>query len=160
VRAYGSRTVFQIPRYRLLTSGYSFGAIGTAAGTPGQNLDGLFPVAGLIQGTDGNFYGGTTSGGQNGIGTLFKISAAGALTALHHFSSATAGTLTLSINPTTITLGQTATLTWTSSGGQSEGGGPLHSLTFGQDGNLYGFGGEVASAPDPEFQLTPEGLYT
>src|ERR1700722_5531839 len=158
--AYGSGTVFQITPAGVLTSLYSFGAIGTAAGTPGQNLDGLFPVAGLIQGTDGNFYGGTTSGGQNGIGTLFKISAAGALTALHQFSSATAGTLTLSINPTTITLGQTATLTWTSSGGQSEGGGPLHSLTFGQDGNLYGFGGEVASATDTVFQLTPEGLYT
>jgi len=158
--AYGSGTVFQITPAGVLTSLYSFGAIGTAAGTPGQNLDGLFPVAGLIQGTDGNFYGGTTSGGQNGIGTLFKISAAGALTALHQFSSATAGTLTLSINPTTITLGQTATLTWTSSGGQSEGGGPLHSLTFGQDGNLYGFGGEVASATDTVFQLTPEGLVT
>ena len=158
--AYGSGTVFQITPAGVLTSLYSFGAIGTAAGTPGQNLDGLFPVAGLIQGTDGNFYGGTTSGGQNGIGTLFKISAAGALTALHQFSSATAGTLTLSINPTTITLGQTATLTWTSSGGQSEGGGPLHSLTFGQDGNLYGFGGEVASATDTVFQLTPEGLFT
>ena len=158
--AYGSGTVFQITPAGVLTSLYSFGAIGTAAGTPGQNLDGLFPVAGLIQGTDGNFYGGTTSGGQNGIGTLFKISAAGALTALHQFSNATAGTLTLSINPTTITLGQTATLTWTSSGGQSEGGGPLHSLTFGQDGNLYGFGGEVASATDTVFQLTPEGLVT
>ena len=158
--AYGSGTVFQITPAGVLTSLYSFGAIGTAAGTPGQNLDGLFPVAGLVQGTDGNFYGGTTSGGQNGIGTLFKISAAGALTALHQFSNATAGTLTLSINPTTITLGQSATLTWTSSGGQSEGGGPLHSLTFGQDGNLYGFGGEVASATDTVFQLTPEGLFT
>ena len=158
--AYGSGTVFQITPAGVLTSLYSFGAIGTAAGTPGQNLDGLFPVAGLIQGTDGNFYGGTTAGGQNGIGTLFKISAAGALTALHQFSNATAGTLTLSINPTTITLGQSATLTWTSSGGQSEGGGPLHSLTFGQDGNLYGFGGEVASATDTVFQLTPEGLVT
>ena len=158
--AYGSGTVFQITPAGVLTSLYSFGAIGTAAGTPGQNLDGLFPVAGLIQGTDGKFYGGTTSGGQNGIGTLFKISAAGALTALHQFSNATAGTLTLSINPTTITLGQSATLTWTSSGGQSEGGGPLHSLTFGQDGNLYGFGGEVASATDTVFQLTPAGFYT
>jgi uncharacterized repeat protein (TIGR03803 family) len=158
--AYGSGTVFQITPAGALTSLYSFGAIGTAAGTPGQNLDGLFPVAGLIQGSDGNFYGGTTSGGQNGIGTLFKISAGGALTALHQFSNATAGTLTLSISPTTITLGQSATLTWTSSSGQSEGGGPLHSLTLGQDGNLYGFGGEVASATDTVFQLTPAGFYT
>jgi uncharacterized repeat protein (TIGR03803 family) len=157
---YGSGTVFQITPAGALTSLYSFGAIGTPAGTPGQNLDGLFPVAGLIQGTDGDFYGGTTSGGQNGIGTLFKISAAGVLTSLHQFSNATAGTVTLSVNPTTITLGQSASLTWTSTSGQSEGGGPLHSLTLGQDGNLYGFGGEVASSTDTVFQLTPAGLYT
>jgi uncharacterized repeat protein (TIGR03803 family) len=157
---YGSGTVFRITPVGVFTSLYSFGAIGTPAGTPGQNLDGLTPVAGLVEGSDGDFYGGTTSGGQNGIGTLFKISAAGTLTALHQFSNAIAGTLTLSVNPTTITLGQSATLTWASSSGASEGGGPLHSLTLGQDGNLYGFGGEVASANDTVFQLTPAGLYT
>jgi uncharacterized repeat protein (TIGR03803 family) len=157
---YGSGTVFQMTPAGALTSLYSFGAIGTGAGTPGQNLDGLFPVAGLIQGADGNFYGGTTSGGLHGIGTLFKVTAAGALTVLHQFNNATAGTLTLSISPTTVTLGQSATLTWASTSGQSEGGGPLHSLTLGQDGNLYGFGGEVASASDTVFQLTPAGLYT
>jgi uncharacterized repeat protein (TIGR03803 family) len=157
---YGSGTVFQITPAGALTSLYCFGAIGTAAGTPGQNLDGLYPVAGLVQGTDGSFYGGTTQGGLNGIGTLFKITAAGALTALHQFSNAAGGTMTLSVNPTSITLGQSATLTWTSSGGQREGGGPLHSLVLGQDGNLYGFGGEVASSTDTVFQLTPAGLYT
>jgi hypothetical protein len=36
----------------------------------------------------------------------------------------------------------------------------LHSLTLGQDGNLYGFGGEVSSSTDTVFQLTPAGLYT
>jgi uncharacterized repeat protein (TIGR03803 family) len=157
---YGSGTVFQITPAGALTSLYSFGAIGTGAGTPGQNLDGLFPIAGLIQGSDGNFYGGTTNGGQNGIGTLFKISAAGVFTVLHEFSNATAGTLSLSVNPTTITLGQSATLTWASTSGEPEGGGPLHSLTVGQDGNFYGFGGEVASASDTVFQLTPAGLFT
>jgi PKD repeat protein len=51
-------------------------------------------------------------------------------------------------------------LSWASTSGQSEGGGPLHSLTLGQDGNFYGFGGEVASSSDTVFQLTSAGLFT
>ncbi len=43
------------------------------------------PYAALIQGTDGNFYGTTTSNGANGVGTSFKISPAGTLTTLYDF---------------------------------------------------------------------------
>src|SRR5579864_1877713 len=40
-------------------------------------------LAGLIQGTDGEFYGTTTGGGANGpYGAIFKISRSGALTVL------------------------------------------------------------------------------
>jgi uncharacterized repeat protein (TIGR03803 family) len=159
--AYASGTVFQLTPAGVLTSLYSFGAVGGAAGTAGQNMDGLYPVAGLVQGTDGDFYGGTTNGGLHGIGTLFKVTAAGAYTVLHQFSNATTVSLTLSVNPTTISLGQTAALTWTSTGDPvPEGGGPLHSLVLGQDGNFYGFGGEVASASDTVFQMSPNGTFT
>src|SRR5580658_9730452 len=41
----------------------------------------------LIQGTDGNLYGNTTSGGKNENGTIFKTSTAGALTTLYSFCS-------------------------------------------------------------------------
>jgi uncharacterized repeat protein (TIGR03803 family) len=47
--------------------------------------DGSEPWAALVQGTDGNFYGGTAVGGANARGTLFKITRAGALTTLHGF---------------------------------------------------------------------------
>ena len=54
--------------------------------------DGGGPSAGLVQGTDGNFYGTTTFGGAvkiNGIfggyGTVFQITPAGQLTTLHTF---------------------------------------------------------------------------
>ncbi len=47
--------------------------------------DGDYPFAGLIQATDGNFYGATYSGGTNGQGTLFQITSAGALTTLYSF---------------------------------------------------------------------------
>jgi uncharacterized repeat protein (TIGR03803 family) len=43
------------------------------------------PFAGLVQGTDGNFYGTTQYGGFSSYGTIYKITPAGALTTLHNF---------------------------------------------------------------------------
>jgi uncharacterized repeat protein (TIGR03803 family) len=64
---------------------YSFGSVQDTNGVP---LDGAYPAAGLVQGSDGNFYGTTsdwnpTIGGYCGCGTVFKISTNGALTTLH-----------------------------------------------------------------------------
>lgn len=59
--------------------------------------DGATPYAGLVQGSDGYFYGTTSSGGTNGpdassqLGTVFKISANGVLTTLYSFTGGTAG---------------------------------------------------------------------
>ena len=39
-----------------------------------NNADGAMPYAGLIQASDGNFYGTTAAGGANGGGTVFKLS--------------------------------------------------------------------------------------
>jgi uncharacterized repeat protein (TIGR03803 family) len=50
-------------------------------------LDGGNPLAGLIQGTDGNFYGTTSVGGTMGHGTAFRITPGGALTTLYDFCS-------------------------------------------------------------------------
>ncbi len=53
--------------------------------------DGSSPVAGLIQGVDGQFYGTTAYGGTgncspfNGCGTIFSITNSGVLTTLHDF---------------------------------------------------------------------------
>ncbi len=44
------------------------------------------PVAGLVQGTDGFFYGTTRGGGASSGGTVFRIDSAGNLTTLHTFS--------------------------------------------------------------------------
>ena len=46
---------------------------------------GSTPEAGLVQGTDGNFYG-ATNGGASGDGTVFKITPQGKLTTLHTFN--------------------------------------------------------------------------
>jgi len=47
--------------------------------------DGQSPYAGLVQGTDGNFYGTTELGGADDKGTVFKITPSGTLTMLHNF---------------------------------------------------------------------------
>jgi uncharacterized repeat protein (TIGR03803 family) len=49
--------------------------------------DGGYPVAGLILGSDGNFYGTTESGGAHGGGTTFQITSSGTLTTLYNFCS-------------------------------------------------------------------------
>jgi uncharacterized repeat protein (TIGR03803 family) len=65
-----------------------------------DGTDGAFPVAGLVQGRDGNFYSTTPNGGANanpnctvfnvvGCGTFFKITAGGTLTTLYSFCSKT-----------------------------------------------------------------------
>ncbi|MDQ5872659.1 MAG: hypothetical protein M3547_10715, partial [Acidobacteriota bacterium] len=48
--------------------------------------DGAAPLAGLVQGSDGNFYGTTASGGASDAGTVFKITSGGSLTTLYNFS--------------------------------------------------------------------------
>jgi uncharacterized repeat protein (TIGR03803 family) len=47
--------------------------------------DGAVANAGLMQSTDGNFYGTTALGGTNNFGTAFKITAAGDLTTIYRF---------------------------------------------------------------------------
>ncbi len=66
-----------------LTTVYSF-----------RGVDGYDPLAPLVQGVDGNFYGTAAFGGGMGYGTAFKVSPAGALTTLHSFCSPDTGCYT------------------------------------------------------------------
>src|ERR1700683_3539494 len=47
--------------------------------------DGSGPFGNLVQGTDGDIYGITETGGSGGPGTFFKITTAGDLTTLYSF---------------------------------------------------------------------------
>ncbi len=76
---YNNGTVFQITSGGTLTTLHSFCS-------PTDCSDGSLPYAGLIQATDGNFYGAGSSGGTSGAGVVFKITSAGTLTALHSFT--------------------------------------------------------------------------
>ena len=131
-------TVFKITPTGSLTTLYSFCSQSNCT-------DGEGPTATLIQGTDGNYYGTTESGGTNcisagGCGTIFKITPTGALTTLYSFGVQSNG----------------------SDGFDITGG-----LVQGSDGNFYGttFGGGNMSACDQYgcgtvFKITPTGTLT
>jgi len=104
-------TVFKITQKGALQTLYSFCAQTSCA-------DGSHPN-GLMQATDGNFYGTTSAGGLSGDwGTIFKISSTGTLTTLHQFCS----------QPSC-----------------GDGAGPQAGLMQATDGNLYGTTGEGGS---------------
>jgi len=73
-------TIFEITPSGTLTTLYSFCQ---QSGCP----DGKSPQAGLVQATDGNFYGTTYIGGAKDHGTIFKITSSGTLTTLYSFCS-------------------------------------------------------------------------
>jgi uncharacterized repeat protein (TIGR03803 family) len=76
-------SVFKITTSGSLTTMYSFCA---KAGC----TDGEHPIMGLVQATDGEFYGTTETGGvgtYGSSGTVFKITSNGTLTTLHSFCS-------------------------------------------------------------------------
>jgi uncharacterized repeat protein (TIGR03803 family) len=67
------------------------GAFTTVYGFCAQRncLDGANPEAALIQGTDGNLYGTTSSGGAAFFGFVFKMTPAGKITPIYNFCSLT-----------------------------------------------------------------------
>jgi uncharacterized repeat protein (TIGR03803 family) len=114
-------TVFKISAGGVLTSLYSF---------TGGN-DGAQPIAGLIQASDGNFYGTTYNGGTDSSGTVFKITPAGVLTSLYSFT------------------------------GGNDGGNPYAGLVQARDGNFYGttlYNGTNQSGTI--FKITASGVLT
>ena len=119
--------VFKITQAGVLTGLYSFCS---QTNCP----DGENPEAGLVQGTDGNFYGATSAGGISNAGTVFKITPAGALTTLHLFCSQT---------------------------NCADGETPYSSLVQATDGNFYGttFAGGTSNS-GTVFKMTQAGVLT
>jgi uncharacterized repeat protein (TIGR03803 family) len=74
---FGCGTIFKVFPTGELTTIYNFCALPGCADGAGSS--------GLVQGTNGNFYATTESGGQNGYGTFFEITPSGKLTTLYSF---------------------------------------------------------------------------
>jgi len=127
----GCGTVFRITSGGALTTLYSFCSQSGCT-------DGATPYAGVVQGTDGNFYGTTaeaTPMGNNGYGTIFKVTPTGALTTLYTFCSQSDCT---------------------------DGYWPIWGLVQGTDGNFYGTTpeGGAYSSSGTVFKITPGGTLT
>ncbi|MGA2371474.1 MAG: choice-of-anchor tandem repeat GloVer-containing protein [Candidatus Korobacteraceae bacterium] len=71
----GCGTVFAVTPSGTLTTLHNF-----------NGADGDDPQSGLLQASNGDFYGATNDGGPANVGTIFKITAEGTLTTLHDFS--------------------------------------------------------------------------
>jgi uncharacterized protein (TIGR03437 family) len=119
-------TVFKMTPAGVLTTVYSFTPQQTGAGLTGT----------LVQGSDGNFYGTSVTGGQSNSGWVYKLTPAGVLSILYYF-------------------GPIAT-----------DSGPPSSLIEGTDGNFYGVTnpGSNSSISGTIYKITPGGtlsvLYT
>ncbi|HKT87402.1 MAG TPA: choice-of-anchor tandem repeat GloVer-containing protein [Candidatus Sulfotelmatobacter sp.] len=79
----GCGTIFKVTPGGALTTLYDFCSQTNCS-------DGSFPYAGLVQASDGNFYGTTGYGGESGkckygCGTIFRLTPSGKLTVLHSF---------------------------------------------------------------------------
>ncbi len=140
-------SVFKVTSAGKFTGLYSF--------TGGD--DGAYPLAGVIQGSDGNFYGATVEAGAYGFGTVYKLSSSGTFTTLYAFDytnganpeaslvqgadGALYGTAT-SGGPggygTVFRVTTNGQLTTLAAFNSTNGGFPTAELAQGTDGNLYG----------------------
>ncbi len=126
-----SGTVFAVTPAGALSVLHTFSALDSSKSNP----DGAYPLAALVGGNDGNFYGSTEFGGSGGNGTIFRITPTGTFTILHSFSATTAA------------------------GVNNDGAELTGALILGGDGNFYGAastGG--AHGTGAIFQMTPDGV--
>jgi uncharacterized repeat protein (TIGR03803 family) len=93
--------------------------------------DGEEPEAALIQGTDGNFYGTTSSGGTKGLGTIFQVTRKGKLTTLYDFCSPTCSNGALPMGAVTQDTNGIFYGTAWSGGALPDGYGVVYSLSVG-----------------------------
>jgi len=122
----GCGTVFRITSTGTFTTLYSFC-------TQPNCADGMFPIAGLVQATNGYLYGTTSAGGANGAGRIFRITPGGTLTTLHTFCA----------------------------GSCLDGNGPQATLIQADSGDLYGTAGSGGvNGGGTVFRITPSGTLT
>ncbi len=84
---YGNGTIFKI------SSGGNYSVVKNFS----VGVDGGYPYAGLMQNTDGNFYGITRAGGAKSGGTIYKLTTAGVYTVIHNIDYANEGTTSSSV---------------------------------------------------------------
>jgi uncharacterized repeat protein (TIGR03803 family) len=139
----GCGTVFKITPGGTLTTLHIF-----------DGTDGCVPNAGLVQATDGNFYGTTWLGGANIDGTVFEVSPSGKLTTLHRFDG------TDGQYPSALVLATDGNLYGTASYGGAHGLGTVFKITpVGTLTTLHSFDGTDGATPSALVQATDGNFY-
>ena len=161
-------TIYEITTSGSLTTLYTF-----SGGSDGGN-----PYAGLVTGTDGNYYGTTAKGGTGSAGTVFQLTSSGSFSSLYSFTGGNdggtpygglvAGTNGLLYGTTagggvsgtgtvfSITTSGSLTTLYSFTGG-ADGGNPDSGLVTGSSGNFYGTTSVSGSGQGTVYQLTLSG---
>ncbi len=108
---YGNGVIYRFDRN---THQYTVLHTFSALNANSENADGATPGMALTRGPGNVIYGMASYGGQNGDGTIFKITTSGTFTVLYTFSALNAN------------------------GNNPDGAYPLRALVVGKDGSLYG----------------------
>jgi len=121
-------TVFTITATGKLTTLYNFCSLPKCA-------DGIFPVATLMRGVDGRFYGTTLGDGcVSSCGTVYTITPSGKLTTLYNFCAQS---------------------------GCTDGSAPVGGLVQGKDGNFYGLASQGGTnGLGTVYRITAQGKLT
>ena len=99
---------------------------------PGVSPGGYLSMSALVQGTDGNFYGTTATGGAADAGRIYRMTPGGIVAVLHEFA-----------------------------GGSADGANPQAALIQATDGNFYGTTLKGGAANfGTVFQMSPSGTVT
>lgn len=143
--AYNSGTLYRVSSDGTFTTLYSF---------PG-GTNGAIPEAGMVQGSDGNFYGTTSIGGTNTYGTVFSITPAGTLTTIWQFNK-DAGR-----NPAAALIqGSDGYFYGTTRLGGTRGAGTAFKVSSaGTFTTLFHFGGTDGTYPSSSLFQAQDGLY-
>ena len=146
-------TIFKVTPAGSLTTLHSFSALDGN----NHNSDGSHPQAGLIQGSDGNFYGTTQTGGSGGGGTAFQVTPTGKVNLLHSFSMVVSGTNSDGAYPSGgLVQGSDGSFYGTTFYGGSGGGGTAFKITVnGPVGAVYG--SSLLTTTATALDLTAEG---
>jgi uncharacterized repeat protein (TIGR03803 family) len=144
--------IFEITPGGKLTTLHSFAGMG-------DDRDGRQPFGGMVQASNGNFYGTTIAGGAYNLGTVFEMTPGGTLTTLHNFDGADGASPWAGLIQATnghlygvtfsgglqdegtifeITLGGTLNKLHSFDPQHGDGANPLATLVQGKDGDLYG----------------------
>jgi uncharacterized repeat protein (TIGR03803 family) len=120
--------------------------------------DGGAPNAGLVQGSDGDFYGTADAGGASGNGVVFQLTLGGVETVLHSFAGGNAD----GAQPAGLILGSDGALYGVTTNGGASNLGTVFSLTVaGTETLLHAFAGGIDGAlpAAPPTQGTDGNLY-